>query len=67
MDCQPCSGQGTRAVHLAAEDGTSGLEAGAAGAPTPKPEAGGLPSSRGLEAQGRKVGECRCPATVSAG
>lgn len=68
VDCQPCSGQGTRAVHLAARTmGPPGWRRGAAGAPHPQARGRGRPSSRGLEAQGRKVGECCCPATGSPG
>ena len=53
VDCQPCSGQGTRAVHLA--DGRMGppvWRPGAAGAPTPKPEAGGPPLLLGTGGSG---------------
>lgn len=53
VDCQPCSGQGTRAVHLAAgRMGPPGWRPGAAGAPTPKPEAGGPPLLPGTGGSG---------------
>lgn len=53
VDCQPCSGQGTRAVHLAAgRMGPPGWRLGAGGAPTPKPEAGGPPLLLGTGGSG---------------
>lgn len=42
--------------------GAAGLEAGGRGVPPPKLVARRGPSSLGLEAQGRKAGECCCPA-----
>lgn len=65
VDCQPCVGQGAWAVHLAGGTGwgAAGLKAGGRGVPHHlKLVAGRGPSSPGLEAQGRKAGECCCPA-----
>lgn len=70
VDCRLCAGQGAGAVHLAAGTvGPPGWRPGETrgGLSTRSRRPGARPSSRGLEAEGRKAGERCCPAAGSRG